>query len=244
MASRLTSLILALFFSFACTPPGERQTHQEPDRKYQLCTRALGLQGLDGCGEEPQISNLESTRVSEVAGPPRDCLHLKRRSPKLPNGLYRIDPDGNGGVPPFEARCDMITDGGGWTALSAPYLETLIETERRYLYSLERAWYESPSTRQVWSWGKAQMLPGDYLYGSKGLDPEGVVHCNVPEFAAPYAAFGVGCFLIPTEGWIIFPLGSHDPKHGTTQLCQNNPGIMGTTDCPEGVQIWERREEF
>ena len=31
------------------------------------------------------------------------------------DGIYWIDPDGNGGSPPFQARADMTRDGGGWT---------------------------------------------------------------------------------------------------------------------------------
>jgi len=31
------------------------------------------------------------------------------------DGVYRIDPDGNGVVEPFDVHCDMTTDGGGWT---------------------------------------------------------------------------------------------------------------------------------
>jgi hypothetical protein len=242
MASRLSSLILLFVFCFGCAPAPEPETDPNTIRTSELCTTSLGLQGLDECGEEAQVEELGSTRTYRASGPPTDCLHLKRRNSELPSGVYRIDPDGPGGELPFEARCDMVTDGGGWTALSGRYLATLIKTHRRYLYTLEGAWYQSPSTTQVWSWDKAQMLPGDYLYSERSLDPEGVIPCDVPELAARYAAFGVGCFLIPIDGWTIFPLGSHDPALGTTQLCQSNPGIMGTAPCPEGVQIWERRD--
>jgi hypothetical protein len=45
----------------------------------------------------------------------RTCAELEAELPGLPTGRYPIDPDGPGGTDPFDAWCDMTTDGGGWT---------------------------------------------------------------------------------------------------------------------------------
>ena len=64
--------------------------------------------GADGGGD----GAVDDTGPAPI---PADCGALHQADPAAPSGAYEIDPDGAGGAAPFVARCDMDTDGGGWT---------------------------------------------------------------------------------------------------------------------------------
>ncbi|HRI08120.1 MAG TPA: fibrinogen-like YCDxxxxGGGW domain-containing protein, partial [Nannocystaceae bacterium] len=46
------------------------------------------------------------------------CAQIKAKIPDANSGTYMIDPDGDGPGLPFDAVCDMETDGGGWTLIA------------------------------------------------------------------------------------------------------------------------------
>ena len=50
-----------------------------------------------------------------------NCAEILALDPASVSGIYKIDPDGDGGNEAFDVSCDMDSDGGGWTLVFHVY---------------------------------------------------------------------------------------------------------------------------
>ena len=66
-------------------------------------------------GNDAAGDGCDAQCAKEVDG--ANCSQIHHDNPQLGDGIYVIDPDGDGPVDPFEVYCDMTTDDGGWTVL-------------------------------------------------------------------------------------------------------------------------------
>ncbi|MCA9650577.1 MAG: hypothetical protein KC501_11750 [Myxococcales bacterium] len=70
----------------------------------------------DGCDEHGDCET--GFCVEGRCGYPASCRERLEADPDAVDGVYEIDPDGEGGIEPFGVSCDMTISGGGWIRLS------------------------------------------------------------------------------------------------------------------------------
>lgn len=68
--------------------------------------------GMPDTGED---ADLPDANLPDAGVVPTSCRGLLASAP---SGVARIDPDGSGGLSPFDAWCENEQDGGGWTLIA------------------------------------------------------------------------------------------------------------------------------
>ena len=72
-----------------------------------------------GCSTATECPSTAAACNASKCSVPADCSEIKQQNPMAASGVYTIDPDGAGAGVAFQAYCDMVTDGGGWTVVYA-----------------------------------------------------------------------------------------------------------------------------
>ncbi len=156
----------------------------------------------DACPDGPTGT---CTRVS--------CADLLAQNPSATTGYYYIDPD-NDGANLIYAYCDMVTDGGGWTAIINPqdYQKTYLDqfpaqTDTIVNYGI----YTSPATGV--SWGDVTTQE-NYSQQPQRIE----LNLNYNEIKITYSGF----YDNPVSGLGFFYVGNQDAYNNAISFEDRN----------------------
>jgi hypothetical protein len=150
-------------------------------------TVECGLPVLDDCGELCGGKGTEcpagaTCGVGGCAFPlgsqlnaAASCKAIKDAGDDDGDKVYWLDPDGDGGAEPFEAWCDMSTDGGGWTLVMRFANDAKLIFGSGYwtnteLFNDDAGGGLDPSLNENAKFSAFVGVPGAEVRGCKGVD--------------------------------------------------------------------------
>jgi len=118
----------------------------------------------------------------DTCGLPVSCADILGQNPGIEDGVYIIDPDGEGGVEPFEVGCDMVTDGGGWIRLTLNDSDNLLVAE----YDASNPWLKcEDDSAKHFDWIAEDGVTPDYSPNAAVLEDVTLIYQN-PDTVSDY----------------------------------------------------------
>lgn len=108
----------------------------------------------------------------ESSSLPVSCGELHDRYGALPSGVYPVDPDGPYGPDAFYARCDMTTDGGGWTRVGTFRGDTPICSMTNALGVWTATNLDTPAGTAAHVWLSSAAVAPMFVDGDVRLEPD------------------------------------------------------------------------
>lgn len=94
---------------------GDASTRPTPDAEPAPAPAEDAAVPDSGAGDSGTDDSGTDDGGTDAGHAPTGCKAAHDANPGATDGLYTIDPDGDGPQPAIEVFCDMTTDGGGWT---------------------------------------------------------------------------------------------------------------------------------
>jgi len=97
-------------------------TNLTPETTYTFAIKAYGKDS-----KSDYSNSLSVTLLPTPGAMLKSCMERKEKVPSSEDGVYEIDPDGEGENEPFKVYCDMRTDNGGWTVIDPNKSQTWLK---------------------------------------------------------------------------------------------------------------------
>ncbi|RZM83157.1 hypothetical protein C3B51_07500 [Pseudoalteromonas rubra] len=98
--------------------------HSTHGHNYRVISELEYYGGFVGNGT-PEVPTEEPNPANGIT-----CATIKQQNPTASSGFYEIDPDGDNGIAPFSAYCEMTQNDGGWALVAhhSDGLESIVHT--------------------------------------------------------------------------------------------------------------------
>lgn len=174
---------------------------------FSSAPNSPAAQTLSGAGVAPAYAN---------------CLAIKTANPSAATGVYSVDPDGAGTMPPMNVYCEMTRDGGGWTLVARAITANTQHTNTAAVGTLT-----GPTQTTSAKFSDAvinQLVTGHFhLLGDDGLG-----YYFKTQAGAPFAAVGVAASRPMSATFTgTYGMSSVNGGHGGLNAYPTMPRVYG-----------------